>query len=67
MRQKHDYGEGSIIEYRNFGDELVRVRVERREDDIKNGRPGFDGTGIGLAFGLRVWGYDDQITQVVKV
>lgn len=33
----------------------------------ENGRPGFDGTCIGFAEGLCVWGYDDQITQVVKV
>ena len=71
-RKKLDYGEGSIIIYSPFGGGTRRVRVECRESDIKNGRPGFDGVlvsqtdGDATEDGDGVWGYDDQIIRVVK-
>jgi hypothetical protein len=69
----HDYKVGSIIEYGAFGGLARRVRVEEKESNIKNGRPGFTGVMVdannaviededGIA---GVWGYDEQITRVV--
>jgi hypothetical protein len=40
---KVTYKVGSIIEYRNFGDQIVQVEVDQKDEDIKNGRPGFAG------------------------
>jgi hypothetical protein len=71
-KQKLNYGEGSIIVYQAFGGARRRVLVEEREDDVKNGRPGFSGVLI-TENGKNpsesddgVWGYDDQIIQVVQ-
>jgi len=63
------YGEGDLIEYQTFGGGTRIVRVEAREEDIKNGSPGFDGIVVGgsAEYGASVWGYDDQITRVVEV
>jgi len=63
------YEAGDVIEYRTFGGGPTRrVLVEYREDNIKNGEPGFSGTAIegGADVGSSVWGYDDQITRVVR-
>ena len=60
------YNVGDTIEYRAFGGETRTVEVQGKEDDIKNGRPGFDGVCINPNPGQPVWGYDDQITRVVK-
>jgi len=66
------YKVGDIIEYRTFGGELRKVKVEIKEEDVKNGRPGFDGTIIDMAnkdnkiLQDSVWGYDSQITRVIK-
>jgi hypothetical protein len=72
-----DYRIGSVIEYRPFGGGLRRVRVTEKEDDIKNGRPGFAGQLIPVsASGVPsdpdeddafsgVWGYDRQIVRVL--
>lgn len=57
-----DYAVGSILVYRTFGGGTRRVEVTAREADIKNGCPGFDGV---TADGMTVWGYDDQIEQVI--
>lgn len=57
------YRVGSVIQYRPFGGGLRTVTVDVKEDDIKNGRPGFDGI---TDRGEPVWGYDDQIVAVVK-
>ena len=59
----HNYKAGSTIKYVPFGGGERTVVVEDREDDVKNGRPGFVGT---TTDGESVWGYDYQITQVVK-
>jgi hypothetical protein len=68
---KLDYRVGSIISYRSGG-EIRRIRVERKEADIKNGEPGFTGVQLdrhgkpmkGILADepvRRVWGYDEQI------
>ena len=48
------------------------VRVQTKERDIKNGRPGFDGVvlhhveeAIAQLDQNLVWGYDDQITRII--
>jgi hypothetical protein len=40
------------------------VVVTMKLDDVKNGRPGFDGKIVGS--GVGVWGYDYQIIRVIK-
>jgi hypothetical protein len=63
------YEAGDVIEYQTFGGGSIRrVLVEYREDNIKNGRPGFHGTAIegGADEGMSVWGYDDQIIRVTR-
>ena len=60
------YEVGDTIQYQPFGGDLRTVVVTNREDDIKNGRPGFDGHLVG-APGARCWGYDSQIVRVVEV
>jgi hypothetical protein len=65
-----EYEVGSVIEYKAFG-EVRTVTVANRYTDIKNGRPGFDGRcyvregGIGPLY-MSVWGYDSQITRVIR-
>jgi hypothetical protein len=61
MNKEHNYRAGSRITYRPFGGGIRIVVVEEREDDIKNGRPGFVGK---TTSGEDVWGYDDQIIGV---
>jgi len=61
---KFKYKVGSTIKYRAFGGEVRSVVVEEKSSDIKNGRPGFDGT---TKSGEDCWGYDDQIIEVVKL
>lgn len=62
MNKQLNYRVGSIIKYRAFGGEVRKVEVESKEEDIKNGRPGFDGM---VRSGEWCWGYDDQILEVV--
>lgn len=65
-----EYNIGDTVVYRTFGGDKRTVRVTFKSDDIKNGRPGFDGVVVSSTAGLpdtRVWGYDDQITEVKKV
>lgn len=70
--KRHNYKVGSIIVYNAFGGLRRRVKVEEKERDIKNGRPGFSGIEVdadGKPLGdvdHGVWGYDDQIIRVVK-
>jgi hypothetical protein len=59
-----DYSVGDVIEYAAFGGEIRRVRVTVKDDDVKNGAPGFEGTMVDS--GMGVWGYNDQITRVVE-
>jgi hypothetical protein len=73
------YNVGDIVHYQTFGCiETRRVMVTSKDDDIKNGRPGFDGFVIrpGETYDIQwdldedslqrrlVWGYDDQIIAV---
>lgn len=62
------YNEGSVIVYVSFGGGRRTVKVESKEEDIKNGRPGFDGILIvnGKETEDGVWGYDDQIVRVLS-
>jgi len=66
----HDYNIGDTIAYTPFGGGERIVLVDEKEDDIKNGMPGFGGRLVGgdasmAGFG-DVWGYDHQITRVVS-
>ena len=60
------YEIGDIVRYMTFTGELRTVMVTDKSDNIKNGRPGFDGNIRGAAFD-KVWGYDSQIIRVFKV
>ena len=55
----YPYSIGDTITYRVGGGDRTIV-VECREADIKNGRPGFDGSNAEGDW----WGYDDQIVRV---
>lgn len=66
MNQTPKYKVGSVIEYRAFGGDIRRVLVEEKDADIKNGQAGFCGTQQGGACHTGCWGYDDQITRVVR-
>ena len=61
-----NYEVGDIVRYETFTGELRTVRVTLKLDDIKNGRPGFDGHIHGNE-DETVWGYDSQIIRVFKV
>lgn len=65
---------GDILRYQTFGGTSRRIEVTNVEDDIKNGRPGFDGQMIdeygrpwndGM-FGGACWGYADQVWWVSR-
>lgn len=56
------YKVGDTIQYRTFGGGLRTVVVTDKMDDVKNGRPGFDGYLVGDPQAM-VWGYDDQIVR----
>lgn len=60
---KNKYRVGDLIVYVAFGGERRTVTVISKEDDIKNGQPGFDGED---ADGNSWWGYDDQIVKVLS-
>lgn len=55
-----EYREDSWITYN--GDNRP-VQVVSKEDDIKNGEPGFEGR---YENGQRCWGYDSQIDSVLE-
>jgi hypothetical protein len=69
-----NYRVGDVVKYRTFGGQLRRVRVTRKEADVKNGEPGFDGKLLDTiergalvkasAWHEEVWGYDRQIVEV---
>lgn len=72
MTKTPEYGPGSIIEYVATGGEVRLVRVTARHDDVKRGEPGFDGvqvaedlTDLDDPFAA-CWGYDEDITWVVR-
>lgn len=60
------YSVGDEIVYRAFGGTARQVLVDDKDSDIKNGRPGFGGiVTCGPDKGMDVWGYDDQIVEVL--
>lgn len=58
-----DYKIGDTVTYRTFMGGTRTVTVTNREDDVKNGLPGFDG--IIEETGETVWGMDNQICIIV--
>jgi hypothetical protein len=58
-----DYQIGDTVMYRTLTGSLRVCRVESREDNIKNGLPGFSAV---MADGMSVWGYDSDVIRVVK-
>lgn len=61
------YEVGDTITYSPFGGGVRYVLVNNKEDDVKNGLPGFDGELIvDGPTGEYVWGYDNQILDVVR-
>lgn len=66
----HDYQVGDIVTYLALGGGTRRVRVDEKDEQIKNGEPGFDGTVLGSTapgeYPLTVWGYDRQIISVER-
>ena len=57
-----DYKPGDVVTMTMWGGGMRNVCVAERHADIKNGKPGFDGTNGS-------WGYDNQIIAIngVKV
>ena len=53
------YRVGSVIQYETFTGEVRVVTVREVEQNIKNGMPGFSAV-------EPFWGYDHQITKVIK-
>ena len=74
MKIDKSYNVGDTVRYETFTGELRTVRVTAKLDEIKNGRPGFDGVEVSssrhlrtltdAAPGLPVWGYNSQILRV---
>lgn len=59
-----DYNIGDKVVYWSGGFRVVLV--DEKDEDIKNGRPGFGGTVVGGPDdGMSVWGYDQQIERVI--
>ena len=63
-----DYEIGDILEYSTFTGAVRKIVVTDKDDDIKNGRPGFGGTLVDPdpAGWNDVWGYDSQIVRVTR-
>ena len=59
------YRVGSVIRYRTIADRMRTVVVTKKQRNVKNGRPGFEGRET-TGTGNMVWGYDEGITQVIK-
>jgi hypothetical protein len=64
------YAVGDIIEVETIGGKIRRVLVQYREDDIKDGQPGFEGLIVsagpgGGERGAAAWGYDDRVLRRV--
>lgn len=70
---QNEYGIGSVIVQNSFGNPKHArvVTVTGRYPDIKNGRPGFEGTtydpnGVFGAQRYSVWGYDSEVASVIQ-
>lgn len=67
------YDVGDVVVQRQ-GSQTRFVLVRTKEEDIKNGRPGFDGVETDAQGNVvqddpefsGVWGYDDQVIRIVK-
>ena len=73
IRRDLSYEEGDVIRYSAFGGLRRTVLVQEKDDEIKNGRPGFSGVLVDDDYkplpekdGMGVWGYDAQIIKVIK-
>jgi len=53
--------EGDTVEYATWGGPIREVTITGVYEEVKNGRPGFDGE---MSGGQRIWGYNDQILKV---
>lgn len=65
------YEVGDELLYLSFGGERRRCRVTEKHADIKHGRPGFNAILLGpngepRIWEEQVWGYDEQIEQVIR-
>lgn len=63
------YEVGDEVAYRTSGGELRYVRVDLKDEDIKDGSAGFEGVIVssdvrGERPGESVWGYDSYIQSV---
>lgn len=57
--------EGTTITFRPMGGMNLKVVITEVAQDIKNSRPGFEGTIIqGPRRGQTVWGYADQVLAI---
>ncbi len=63
MQTTPKYEIGDVIVYQTFDGSTRSVVVQMKDEDIKNGYPGFDGHIVGDPSNT-VWGYDDQIIRV---
>lgn len=68
-----DYSEGDLVTMRmRSGRSYRTVEITAQSENVKNGRPGFDGLEMVLDSDGEwqpkhgVWGYDDQIVQIEK-
>lgn len=66
-----DYNVGDVVAQKTTLGGIRHVRVTEKIQNIKNGLPGFDGdlvlrdgTPVEAEYG--VWGYENQITEVIK-
>lgn len=71
MASKKDYGPGDVVLYRTIDGRLRYCRVDNRMDDVKNGKPGFDGSvcdSVGFVPYDQggCWGYDSDIIEVKR-
>ena len=65
MRERQrDYEMGDTVEYCGNGGRRI-VTVTGKYEDIKDGRPGFDGILDGTDNEC-YWGYDADITRIVR-
>ena len=66
MRPDKSYKVGDTVRYETFTGELRTIRVTAKLDEVKNGRPGFDGVEVTphIKPHLNVWGYNSQIHRV---
>ncbi len=59
------YKVGDTVRYETFTGEVRTIKVTAKLDDIKNGRPGFDGVDDnGKGMNINFWGYNSQILRV---